>query len=307
MAPKELFFVLPLLAVATASSCKCIDFSVPITVTATSRELTFGPFQNHSEAVAQVLDVTVRNAPNPSVYYQSESNVTETFSIAAQYCTPSNSTPKAVQVLTHGVGFDKKYWSWGGLASQYNYVRFATDAGYATLAWDRLGCGDSSKPDPYSIVQAEIEVAVLVALTEKLRNGTINGSVDRPETVIHVGHSYGSQLMHGFAAQAPDLTDGLVLTGYSVNGTWQPFPRISSLWTLIKEDQPDRFANTSSGYLTWNGLGANQFWFFHYPNFDFSQLEQAEATKWPYSVGEQLTAGTIAAPATEYSKPTLVS
>jgi hypothetical protein len=113
--------------------------------------------------------------------------------------------------------------------------------------------------------------------------------------------------MHGFAAQTPHLTDGLILTGYSVNGTWQPYPRISSLWNLIKDNQPDRFPHTSSGYLTWNGLGSNQFWFFHYPNFDFAVLKDAEAGKWPFTVGEQLTAGTITAPATSYTKPVLVS
>jgi hypothetical protein len=113
--------------------------------------------------------------------------------------------------------------------------------------------------------------------------------------------------MHGFAAQTPHLTEGLILTGYSVNGTWQPYPRISSLWNLIRDNQPHRFPHTSSGYLTWNGLGSNQFWFFHYPNFDFAVLEHAEAGKWPFTVGEQLTAGTITAPAIEYTKPVLVS
>jgi pimeloyl-ACP methyl ester carboxylesterase len=132
------------------------------------------------------------NMASASAFYQSSENVTETFTIASQYCTPSDSQPKTVQVLTHGVGFDRKYWSWGGHASPYNYVRVATDAGYATLAWDRLGCGQSSKPDPYAMVQAQIEVAVLIGFTEKLRDGSLHESVPEPKTVVHVGHSFVS-------------------------------------------------------------------------------------------------------------------
>jgi hypothetical protein len=64
MAPKAFYLTLPLLATVTASSLKCIDFTVPINITAPSYDFTFPPFQNHFVAVAQMLDITVRNAPN---------------------------------------------------------------------------------------------------------------------------------------------------------------------------------------------------------------------------------------------------
>lgn len=64
--------------------------------------------------------------------------------------------------------------------------------GYATLAYDRLGIGNSSHGDPKNEIQSFLEVEALAAVTRMLRNGSfpkVNTTFDK---IVHVGHSFGS-------------------------------------------------------------------------------------------------------------------
>lgn len=301
------FLLCVFLASAARAAYHCIDFFIPVTITAPSHQVAFPPFQNHSEAVSFLVAHSSRDPPAASTIFKDVVNVTQTFNISARYCQPSGVKPTTVQLLSHGLGFDKVYWEFGGPQSEYNYVKAATEAGYATFAYDRLGTGQSSKPDPYGLVQASIEVAVLTSLTGKLRDGVVCPDVPKPEAVLHVSHSWGSQITYGMLITAPGLTDGVVLTAFSTNGTWQPLPAVSSVYNLASDNQPARFANYSSGYITWSGAGANQYWFFHFPNFDAAVLAEAEATKWPFTIGEEVTGSLLSGPAPGFTGPILVS
>lgn len=79
-----------------------------------------------------------------------------------------------MQVLTHGLGFDKDYWNFGGKNSSYNYIMAATDAGYSTLSYDRIGTGRSSVVDPYTNAQGPIELAVLEGQIMKPNKSNVN-------------------------------------------------------------------------------------------------------------------------------------
>lgn len=37
-------------------------------------------------------------------------DVSGTYHIAATYCEPDSGTPTTIQILTHGIGFDRSYW-----------------------------------------------------------------------------------------------------------------------------------------------------------------------------------------------------
>jgi len=101
--------------------------------------------------------------------------------------------PKTVQLLTHGIGFDRSYWDLPFNGYNYSYTAIAADKyGYATFSWDRLGIGMSSHDDPVQKIQAWLEVDGLRALTEGLRQGSIQG-VPKFDKVLHVGHSFGSE------------------------------------------------------------------------------------------------------------------
>ena len=88
-------------------SSKCINFGIPVTVSAESLTLAFPPFQNGYQAEA-FLEAVVKRDPSSSPVSGTK-NVTEKFSINAQYCVPdTRKKSKTIQILTHGLGFDKR-------------------------------------------------------------------------------------------------------------------------------------------------------------------------------------------------------
>lgn len=152
-------------------------------------------------------------------------------------------------------------------------------------------------------MQAPLELQVLIELTKIVRAGQFIG--DKPSKVVHVGHSFGSELTQGLAASVPTLTDGIILTGYSTNGSFKS-PWLSTSGHTARTNQPERFFNYSSGYVTWNDVYYNEYSFLAYPYFDPAVAEAAEANKWPFAVGEVTTADVLPSLAPEYKGPVLV-
>jgi pimeloyl-ACP methyl ester carboxylesterase len=310
-------------AAVVASGPSCFDIVVPIHVESQSYPLLLPVLKNGYDAVELVLQSSKRDGivnfhlPNElalikiiadtdtSKLLGKPVNISTTFSIGSTYCTPSKHSSKSstLQLLTHGLGFDRSYWDLDGNLS---YVAAATSAGYSTFFYDRLGTGISAVPDPYNIVQTVIELAILTELTTMLRSGTISKDIPIPKKIVHVGHSYGSQLSNALIASTPDLSDGAVLTGYSLNTTWFPWFERVTTFHLARENQPKRFANRSSGYVTWGDKFTNQYAFLKYPFFDTKVLEKAEANKFPFTLGEFLTFGLLSAKAPGFAKPVLV-
>lgn len=305
------FSLLPLVYAGTTNyNGNCIDITVPIHVSVPTYPFKIPPFKNGYEATQFLLQVSKRDAPaDSSSLLASPKNISTIYNISTRYCSPTSGHPHAkngqtVQVLTHGLGFDKSYWHFGG--PEYNYALAANKAGYATLSYDRLGNGASAIVDPYNEQQAQVELAILIELTKLLKEGNISPRVRKPAKIVHVGHSYGSLLGNGIAAGSPNLTDGVVLTGFSHNTTWSSWFEISTSFHLASENQPARFGNASSGYLTWPDKYANQYSFLAFPYFDPAVLEVAEATKFPFSVGEFFTQQFVPIPAPTFEKPVMV-
>jgi pimeloyl-ACP methyl ester carboxylesterase len=122
--------------------------------------------------------------------------------------------------------------------------------GYCTLSYDRLGIGNSSHADPYTVVKAPAEVSALYQMNSMLRMGTfptVNHAFNEPGTIINVGHSFGSQQSYMLAAMYPDVTDALILTGFSFNGS-ALLSTIAGFNTKIARlNQPLRFGSTNAG------------------------------------------------------------
>ncbi|KIJ67168.1 hypothetical protein HYDPIDRAFT_180201 [Hydnomerulius pinastri MD-312] len=137
-------------------------------------------------------------------------------------------------MLLHGVAFDARYWDLAvGNNDTYSFVAAAADAGIATFRYDRLGTGMSEKPnDTYNVVQKATDVAIAVEFARMLRAGQIvypSANSSAPSVngypfskIVGVGHSYGSVQVQGAVVAAPDAFDGVVLTGYSINGSSTP-------------------------------------------------------------------------------------
>lgn len=121
----------------------------------------------------------------------------------------------------------------------------------------------------------------------------------------------------------PKISDGIVLTGFSMNGSFTGFFGAGGDFVQANLNQPFRFGNVSTslaiesvlnmygivdliagvmppqglnypnGYLTNTNINANQFLFFLPGYFDPGALLAGELTKQPVTVGELLTLGSI--------------
>ncbi len=127
-----------------------------------------------------------------------------------------------------------------------SYVNIALKNGFATLAIDRLGIGNSSHGDPFNEIQAQAEVEALNAVTTKLRNGKIDGISTAYKKVVHVGHSFGSVQSYWLSALYPENTDAVVLTGYGPTGQFLPDFVAGANFHSARLNQPLRFGNASS-------------------------------------------------------------
>lgn len=272
----------------------------------------FPEFQNQIEAVQFLNAITTRGAltagPPP---FGTAKNVSVDVTVATQYCYPTVGNTSVVQLLTHGIGFDHSYWMFGSPTSEYNYIKAATEAGYTTLSYDRIGTGASTKTDPYAMQQLGVEAYVLATLTVLLREGNLSklagAQIPVPRKVVHVGHSFGSAITNAVIATLPTASDGAVLTGFSTTAEYGLQFAISSNFHIASELDPERFGQYgfSKGFLTWGDAQSNQYSFFHAPGFDPEVLYEAEANKQPFGVSEPLQA--IATEAPDFSGPVLVS
>ncbi|KIW29451.1 uncharacterized protein PV07_05265 [Cladophialophora immunda] len=288
----------------------CASFMVKVPVNnATVVVPPIPDFPDQYAATAFANQITLRTATTPDLNL---TTLTKTFNISAEYCTPAKPGPKAstLHILTHGLGFNRSYWDFYLPAkpndAQYSYINSATGAGYSTLSWNRLGIVPSTIADPFTEIQSLVESAVLVSLTTLARAGNIS-QVPVPQKVIHVGHSFGSELSASLASVAPDLTDGVVLTGYSAISNYSTLFVANSALHFANVNQPKRFppSTYSSGFLTWPDKYGNQYSFFEYPYFDPAVLDRAEATKFPFTFGEFLTMAALPLSAPNFKGPVL--
>ena len=229
-----------------------------------------------------------------------------------------------------------RYWNFPYNNFNYSYVENAVDVHkFCTLSYDRLGIGLSSHGEPLNEIQAPLEIAALKALTDMFRAGSFPGVPRAFKKIVHVGHSFGSFQTYALASMYPDISDGIVLTGFSLNATFVPYFGAGGNFVQANKNQPFRFGNMGSlqaaemllndydltdyvagldaapglnypnGYLTNANAGALQYLFLLPPFFDPGIGVFAEMTKQPVTVGELLTLGSIPM-VNEFAGPVLV-
>jgi pimeloyl-ACP methyl ester carboxylesterase len=165
--------------------------------------------------------------------------------------------------------------------------------------YDRLGVGESSKPDAINIVQAPLEVEILQSLITKLKAGAFSNTTFTK--VIGTGHSFGSILTQAITAQYPTSLNTAILTGFSVNMTGQPIFTQGLNLAIASQNAPYRFSGLSNGYLVSSSAISNQIAFLHAQDFDPAILNLAEATKGSVTFGELFTTAAVVMPATNFT------
>lgn len=179
------FALLALLGVASAAKV-CTNVTVPVYINARQAIFDVPTFESNFDAVKFSLDFTNIGMNYTDVVTTGFETFTGHFNVSAKYCKPEgdNKANPTVQVLTHGIGFDKSYWDLSYNNYNYSYIDVAVAAGYHTVSIDRFGIGNSSHADPLK-VQAPSEVSALHEITSMLRNGTFPSVSHKFGKVVH--------------------------------------------------------------------------------------------------------------------------
>lgn len=127
--------------------------------------------------------------------------------IAGTLCIPPGGA-KAVQLLVHGYSYARYYWDFPYQPERYSYVDRANESGYATLAIDRIGDGESTHP-PGANLTWDTAARTVHQVVTALREGDLGTSFDK---VILVGHSYGAVTSYRVAGRYQDV-DAMIVQG----------------------------------------------------------------------------------------------
>lgn len=230
--------------VSTVAAKTCQNFTVPVTITSRNAVLNnFAVPSSPLDASTFALNITRQGGNATAMALTGYATISGTYNISAQWCTPNGQKSTGLQILTHGIGFDKTYWDLAFNSFSYSYVNTALSQGYDTFAYDRLGIGNSSHGDPRNEIQSFLEVAALAELTRQLRNGTISTIGSGYQKIVHVGHSFGSAQTYALVNQYPTISDGIVLTGFSMNSSFVPLFGAGNNFVLANTNQPFRLGN----------------------------------------------------------------
>lgn len=280
-----------LVSVGLASARQCQNLTIPISISAINADFSISAPQDNVAVTDFILNLSQQGGNYTETVLSNYTNVSDNYTIAATYCTPDGGAGSILQILTHGIGFDRSYWDLSFNNFNYSYAETAVDQyNYSILSHDRLGIGESSHGDPVNEIQASLEIAALKELTRLVRNQQIQGIADQYQSVVHVGHSFGSVQSYALARDEPELSDGLVLTGFSQNGTFLPFFQLGGNFVAVSSNEV-LASQYTAGYLASGNPSAVQTNFFSPGQFDPEILALAAQTGQPVTVGELLTIG----------------
>ena len=313
-----------LLALASAAAAKhCTNITIPVSISARNgvfdiklpkTEVEVTNFflnvakqnSNYSSSVTKGVsptwgDIPVRDGCKCADACLQFETVKGDYKLAATYCEPDSGAGQNLQILTHGIGFDRSYWDFPYDNTKYSYVNKAVDQGYSTLSYDRLGIGQSSHGDPISEIQIFLEIAALKELTQQVKAG---GCGPKFKKIVHVGHSFGSAITFALTNMYPTISDAIVLTGFSqvssffglfaLGGNFAPVKVIPTL--------KDQYVEGYVAAKTSIGVQSN---FFAPGDFDPKVLDVATKTGQPAAVGEILTLAS-AGSTSDFGGPVLI-
>jgi hypothetical protein len=256
---------------SAGKNATCVSGLVPVNISAVNTKLLLAEPDNQYNVTQFIQDFAQANTTIISTANGGSNAISGTYDISATLCWPAGSAIESVhtlQVLVHGLGLDKSYWD---ISPGYSYVDAAASAGYATLAYDRLGVGASDHPDPIQVVQAFVDVEIQHALVTLARQSRLIHNAFK--TVVGVGHSYGSVVSLGHTAKYPKDFDAVILTDMSSPSSSLQYFGLTVLATcpaVAALNNPAEWGTLSYGYLVHDTAISYQQPFFRYPYFDIN-------------------------------------
>ncbi|KAJ0158666.1 hypothetical protein CTA2_11111 [Colletotrichum tanaceti] len=302
--------ILSLLGLAAMVAARnCTELTIPIDVAVLNKKFLLDEPKTDIDVTNFLLELAEQGGNKFVVDRDVEelAQYKDRYQLAATYCEPDDGNVNVLQVLTHGIGFDRSYWDFPKNEHEYSYVKKAVDNfGYATLAYDRLGVGASTQGNPIAEVEHDLQVAALKALTQNLRAATVPGITRSFPKIVHVGHGFGAAQTYALTVdnKQGELSDGIVLTGFSHNASFIPhfllgggFVKANSLPALVQYDD---------GYVAPATVGGVQVNFFAPEAFDPEILRAAHEGVRPAAMGELLTLGGCTGTSSSFTGPVLV-
>ncbi|KAI5465311.1 Alpha/Beta hydrolase protein [Mariannaea sp. PMI_226] len=297
-------FFLSLLALGSARKCK--ELIVPVSLVAENIVLDVQVPTTSIDVTNLFLQISQQGRDYTSIVSRGTKKIKGDYELAATYCEPEKGPGSELQIMTHGVGFDRKYWDHFYNGFNYSYVARAVDEhGYSTLTWDRLGIGASSKGHPINEIQVALEIEALRKLTSLAKKGKLPGVDTKFDKVIQLGHSFGSVMAHALSAMYPDLADTIVLTGFSHVFNFMPTFMVANNFIPIK-NSPSLAALYPKGYVASASETSMQINFFGEGDFDPGMLTMSHLLGQPAAPGELLTVGVPAVKKSKFKGSVLV-
>ncbi|KAL8678865.1 MAG: hypothetical protein Q9186_004800 [Xanthomendoza sp. 1 TL-2023] len=324
--------------VVNASPSSCTSYKIPVTITTESLIYNGSEFKDNFDVVEFTTQFSRKSPYGGSsiVVFSGKMNVTETYEIAATFCSPKTLTgghEKSILLATHGFFHDGRYWNSQYNPSKYSFVDYMTSQGFSVFFYDRLGTGQSQKISGY-LNQIGIAEDILSELTKVLRTGEYTPSIGKPESIVLVGHAYGSYTSQDLITTRPNIVDGEFLIKVPEDN---PEVAIESLKVsleayaprIAKTIRPQDFDSFDTGYLffadiynhvntyavhflPYHALGCARLTgdihrFFAAPDFEIEVAEYAQSIAQPFGIAEYMSR--IASPAKPnyFSGPVLIA
>lgn len=128
------------------SNADCWEYKIPVTVTSENLVFEFPEWTDDLSLQDFLTAATIRASANYPSVITGTKNETDTYTIAASFCTPRRRDRKRTILLaTHGIGQARTHWNSPYEPDKYNFVQHALSQGYSVWFYDRLGNGESSK------------------------------------------------------------------------------------------------------------------------------------------------------------------
>jgi pimeloyl-ACP methyl ester carboxylesterase len=217
----------------------------------------------------------------------------QTVEIAATLHLPDDMPDGKLQLVfaVHGGGYRRLYWDPPFADESYSFARWFTDHGKAVLAIDMLGMGESSKPEPESLLSGAIVAAAHAAALSQ-----VIAKLDQPVSVTGIGHSMGGMMMIAQAANHPAF-DRVAVLG------WANEPMLlgdTDVATLQADIIP-------SGYLPTAREPMRKLFYWPDVPSDLIAADEAHASSTPATLGrDALTSGIVHDAAARITVPVLV-
>lgn len=131
--------------------------------------------------------------------------------IAATLHLPGGMAQRPSQLVfaIHGGGYHRGYWHPPFCDESYSFARWFTDRGKAVLAIDMLGMGQSSRPEPESVLNLDVIAGVHA---DALRQ--VVAQWPKRPSITGVGHSMGGMMVIAQAAAHPEM-DRVAVLGWA--------------------------------------------------------------------------------------------